>query len=272
MVEQIEEGGGAPFYLESRHPGLVVDVAHEPVEQDLLRRVRTEFLGVVLGVLVVPHAHELLLLVAPGQDQRGDPERVLGRDLGGVRWRALEVEGVDADGHGADEAVVELLVEGLVSGQGDVDEAPLDVVWQRGGALEGDAEAVRTEEAGGADEKSDILGEREWEKRRKDRRRTHTDGANVSDGYPSMVSPSPPVYPPFASYSPSHDRTRKCGAKCECGSGACLGMCVVVAEKRRCRREMSRLRRHVTCRCRLSPVVTQYSALCDDFSSTLCLC
>ena len=54
-----KEGGGAPFYLEPRHARLIVDVAHEPVEQDLGRRVRTELLGVVLRVLVVPHPHEL---------------------------------------------------------------------------------------------------------------------------------------------------------------------------------------------------------------------
>lgn len=119
--------GHAPLYLEPRHPGLRVDVPHEAVKLDRVRRARLHLLVVVLRVLVVAHAHELLLLVRAREDERRDAEHVLRRDLARLRRAALELERVHARGHRPDEAVVELLVELLVARARDVDEPPFDV-------------------------------------------------------------------------------------------------------------------------------------------------
>ncbi len=121
----------SPLDLEARHPRLLVDIAHKTLETNGLRQRLLHLLVVVLRVLIIPDAHELLLLVRPGEDERGDAQRVLGWDLGRVGRGALELERVDAGGDGPDEAVVELLVELLVARGGDVDEAPFEI-WRTG--------------------------------------------------------------------------------------------------------------------------------------------
>jgi len=118
-----------PLDLESRYPRLSADISHQTLKDDWfwLWLGLLHLVIVVFGVLVVPDAHKLLVLVRTGEDERCDAEDVFLGDFGRVRWGPFEFERVDADGDGSDETVVELLVKLLVARGRDIYELPLEI-------------------------------------------------------------------------------------------------------------------------------------------------
>lgn len=102
-------------------------VATDLLNDGLGRGVGGQLLGLVLVVDVVAHAHELATIVGAGQQDDGDTHNLgVGNalDVGGV---GLEDELVDADGDGADEQSVELLVILVGGSRADVGQLPLEV-------------------------------------------------------------------------------------------------------------------------------------------------
>ena len=125
-----------PPNLKPSHSRLRADIPNQPIKPDLALSNRTlrvlpllpELLLVELGVLVVPDADELLVLVRAREDERADAEDVLLADEGWVGRGRVEFELVYALWDGPDDEGVELLVELFVVWAGDEGELPLDVV------------------------------------------------------------------------------------------------------------------------------------------------
>jgi len=123
----------SPLDLKPGHTRLVIDIPYEFIKfqeplllllSSLLLLVSVDIstprwhptiFGFPFRVLIIPHPDELLIFVAPGQDQRRDAQDVLFGYLLWV-WRAtFELESVYAYGDGSDETVVELLIEVFVT-------------------------------------------------------------------------------------------------------------------------------------------------------------
>ena len=173
-VHTRNKGHTRPFYLKARHAWFGIHIPDQPFKHDLLRRSLLHLVVVILGVLVISYADEFLVFVRAGEYECGDTEDVLGGYFGRVGWDAFKVKGVDADGDGSHETVVQFLIELFVSRRRDVDESPFEVwcgvssrtwryegwrftVLERCDALERDAEFVRVEKARGVVEKLDVL-------------------------------------------------------------------------------------------------------------------
>lgn len=105
----------APFYLESRHPRLHINIPHQLVKLDIRRGIQPHILVVILRILVVPHPHELLVLVRSGEDERGYAEDVFRRDLVRLWCRAFEFKRVYARRYRSNEAIVQFLVKFFVA-------------------------------------------------------------------------------------------------------------------------------------------------------------
>lgn len=113
--------GYVPLDGEARHAGLLSeDVSANALDDGLGRWLGVELGGVIFVVDVVADANKLAVVVGAGQKDDGDTEDVaIGDDLG--VWRVgLEEELVDADGDGADEEGVELLIVLVAAGRGMV--------------------------------------------------------------------------------------------------------------------------------------------------------
>lgn len=107
------------------------DVAANLLNDGLGGRVGSQLLSLVLVVHIVSDADELAAVVSACQEDDSDAEDLSVGDALGVGGVGLEDELVDADGDGADEQGVELLVV-LIAGSGtDVGELPLKVCARR---------------------------------------------------------------------------------------------------------------------------------------------
>jgi hypothetical protein len=109
-------GGGAPFYLESRHTGFRANIPHQLLELNDLRGTLLHLLIIVFRVLVVPDPHELLVFVRSSEDESGHTQDIFGGDLGWVDGSAFEFERINPHRYGSDEAIVEFLVKVFLSG------------------------------------------------------------------------------------------------------------------------------------------------------------
>jgi len=86
------------------------DVAADVLDEGLGGRVVGELLRVVLVVDVVADADKLAAVVGARQEDHGNTEQLVDGDALSIRGLGLKDELVDADGDGADEQRVELLV------------------------------------------------------------------------------------------------------------------------------------------------------------------
>lgn len=79
----------APLDLEPRNARLRVRIARKPLNHNLARRVLSQHLIIILRVLIISHSHKLLVIVAAGEDERGDAEEIFGRNAVGIGCGAL---------------------------------------------------------------------------------------------------------------------------------------------------------------------------------------
>ncbi len=111
----------SPLNLKPSNPRLTINIPHQPLPNDLLRRVHSPLLVIILRILIIPHPYELLVFIAACEYESCDAQYVFAGYFGGEGRGAAEFEGVCAGGDGSYEAVVEFLVEVFVAGRGDVD-------------------------------------------------------------------------------------------------------------------------------------------------------
>lgn len=96
------------------------NVAADLLDNGLCRGVGAELLDLVLVVDIVADANEFATIVGAGQEDDGNAHDLSIGDALGVGGIGLEDELVDADGDGADQQGVELLVILVRGGGADV--------------------------------------------------------------------------------------------------------------------------------------------------------
>lgn len=99
-----------PFYLESRYSRLLVNLSHQTVKDNRFRQRFLHLLVIVFSILIVSDTDELLIPVWSGENQRCYTQHVLWWDFGRWRWRAFELERVDAYWNRSNETIVKLLI------------------------------------------------------------------------------------------------------------------------------------------------------------------
>ena len=68
-----------------------------------------------------------MVLVRTGEDEGRDTKDIFRRDLGWIRCRPFELEGIDTGGDWADKTIIQLLIQLLVSGGCNVNESPFEI-------------------------------------------------------------------------------------------------------------------------------------------------
>jgi hypothetical protein len=100
-----------PFDSESSYAGLLSkNIASNTLDNRLGRRLRGQFLRVVLIVIVVANADELTAIVTAGEKDDSDTENLRGRDAFQIGRISLEDEFVHTDWDRANKEGVEFLV------------------------------------------------------------------------------------------------------------------------------------------------------------------
>ncbi len=121
-------GGYTPLDSEARNARLVGEhVAADLLDHGLSGRVVDQLVALVLVVDVVADAHKFAAIVGARQQDHRHAEQLVDGDALRVGRVRLKDELVDADGDGADEQRVELLVVVVRLGRADVGELPLEV-------------------------------------------------------------------------------------------------------------------------------------------------
>lgn len=129
---QVHNANNVPLYRKAGDTWLLSqDVAADLLDDGLRRRVGVQLLGLVLVVDIVADADELAAVVGAGQEDDSDTEDLGVGDALSIGSVGLEDELVDADGDGADEEGVELLVVLVRGGRADVGQLPLEICGRK---------------------------------------------------------------------------------------------------------------------------------------------